>query len=214
MIKYLSKQTLVHLLLLVVANFVIGIGYLYWLQPLRSEISQTLDIKKSEVTSRYQEVSKMKEEFVLLQSQLRYFKELEFRGFFNDQNRSAAIDSITKLSDLAGLLKAGLKFGKGEIQNDPMAEAANQVMLKSPVTVSINSLDDVDVYTFIKFLQEDFAGNVDLKSVKLDRMELLNVAMLRKIGSGDPSPLVSAEVSFDWLTMASKDIVAPVEGGN
>ncbi len=83
----------------------------------------------------------------------------------------------------------------------------------SPVTVEVKSIDDVDVYSFLKFIEEKFPGRVDVASLSLNRMEIFDTAILRKIGSGTPTPLVEAKISFDWLTMAPKNVVAPVEEG-
>jgi hypothetical protein len=97
---------------------------------------------------------------------------------------------------------------------DPLADQASQVVLKSPVTVNVSAMDDVDVYSFLKFVQEKFPGDIDVTSMKLKRTEIFNEAMLRKIGGGSASPLIESEIVFDWYTMAPKDVVAPTEGGN
>ena len=214
MLKVLGTSKVTFMVLLLIVNAAIGSAYYYWIMPERKIVTAELDSTRAAVEARYQEVAKMKEEYVLLQSQLRSFKELELRGFFNDQDRSNAIEKIEKLSNYAGLLKAKLKFGSGQLVSDPLADMASQVVLKSPVTVNVSAFDDVDVYSFIKFIEEKFPGDIDVSSIKLKRTEIFNEAMLRKIGGGNPSPLVEAEFVFDWLTMASKDVVAPVEGGN
>lgn len=214
MLKVLGTRKIVFMVLLLGVNLAIGAGYYYWLLPFREQVTRDLDATRAAVEAKYQEVAKMKEEYILLQSQLRAFKELELRGFFNDQDRSNGIEHLGKLSNYAGLLKAKLKFGRGELVADPLADAAGQVVLKSPVTIDVSAFDDVDVYSFIKFIEEKFPGKVDVTSVKLKRTEIFNEAMLRKIGGGSPTPLVEAQLNFDWLTMASKNVVAPAEGGN
>jgi len=214
MLKVLGTRKVTFMVLLLLVTGAIGAGYYYYLLPEREKVTAELDSTRAAVEQRYQEVAKMKEEYVLLQSQLRAFKELELRGFFNDQDRSNGIEHLGKLSDHAGLLKAKLKFGAGQLVADPLADQASQVVLRSPVTVDISALDDVDVYSFIKFVEEKFPGDLDITSVKLKRIEIFNEVMLRKIGGGAATPLVNAQLGFDWLTMAPKNVVAPVEGGN
>ncbi len=212
MLKVLGSKRLIFIFLMLAALAIISYAYYEFIIPAHEKSSQELATSKSAVTQKYQEVARLKEEYVLLQSQLRSYKELEARGFFNDQDRSAAVDNLDKLSKYAQLLKANLKFGSGTLVKDAGAELAGQVILKSPVVVEVKSIDDVDVYSFIKFVEEKFPGRIDVTSFSLNRMEIFDTAILRKIGSGAPTPLVDAKISFDWLTMASKNIVAPIEG--
>ena len=212
MLKVLGSKRLTFICLMVAAVVMIGYAYYNFIIPAHEQSTQELATSRAAVTQKYQEVARLKEEYVLLQSQLRSYKELEARGFFNDQYRDTAIEKLDKLSIYAQLLKANLKFEKGVIVKDSGAELAGQVILKSPVEVQIKSMDDVDVYSFIKFIEEKFPGRVDVTSLSLDRMEIFDAAILRKIGAGSATPLVDAKLSFDWITMAPKDVVAPAEG--
>lgn len=212
MLKVLGSKRLIFIFTLLGAVIVIGYAYYNFIVPAHEQSTQELATSKAAVTEKYQEVARLKEEYVLLQSQLRAYKELEARGFFNDQNRSLAGDNLDKLSKYAQLLKANLKFGSGTLVKDAGAELAGQVILKSPVSVEAKSIDDVDVYSFIKFIEEKFPGRIDITAFSLNRMEIFDTAILRKIGSGSPTPLVDAKLSFDWLTMAPKDAVVAAEG--
>jgi hypothetical protein len=211
MLKVLGNKRVTFIFVMLVLIGGLSYLYYYWLLPMHAKTSQELQTSKSAVDQKYAEVARMKEEYVLLQSQLRVFKELEAEGFFNDQDRSAAVDRLSKLSNISGLLKANLKFGSGQLITDPLADQAGQVILKSPVTVTSSSIDDVDVYSFIKFIEEKFPGHVDLTSFTLERIEIFDTAVLRKIGSGEAMPLVNSSITYDWLTMAPKDIVVPKE---
>ena len=214
MVRGLSNKVVLFILFLLLIGG--GGGYLVYeyLIPERERTDRELVAIKAEVDARYLEVAKMKEEFILLQSQLREFKNLEARGFFNDQNRSEAIDNFSKLSSRVGLLKANLNYASGNIIANQQAEDAKQMVIKSHGKVEIESLDDVDVYTLLKFMQERYPGSIDITNVKLERVETLNAAMLRQIGSGKPVPLVKGSFEFDWRTMTSRDAVAPESGGN
>lgn len=205
MIKVLGKRVVLMLVLLVLVNGGIGYGLYEYLIPMREQKESELRGIQSEIEARRQEVAKLKEEMVLLQLQLRKFKELEAQGFFNNQNRVKAQESFDKLREVSGLLKAKYDIKSGELVEDPLATAANYVVVKSPVSLEMDSLDDVDVYTFIKGLQEKFPGSVDLEHVTLDRTETLSAPLLRNIGSGTPVKLISAKVDFSWRTMSARD---------
>lgn len=214
--RKVDSKILIFAALLMLINGGLGYAYFYDLSEARIAQESQLSATKSAVQARYAEVAKMKEEFVLLQTQLRDFKELEFRGFFDDQNRANARDNLSKLSQKSGLLKAKLEVEQGVPVPDPLTDAAvsKHMILKSPVKISTSSLDDVDVYTFMKFLNTKFPGYVDLREVKLRRTEILNAAMLRKIGGGDPTPLVEGSITADWYTMTPKDSTPPPTGTN
>ena len=214
MLKILGSKRVVFLAILSAIILCGGGVYYYVLIPAHEQSSQELDTTKAAVSQRYADVTRMKEEYVLLQSQLRTFKELEARGFFNDQDRSPAIESLGRLSDNAGLLKANLKFGAGELIKDPKVDQAKQVILKSPVTVEIQSIDDVDVYSFVKFVEEKFQGDVDISSFKLERKDIFKIDSLRTLSGKSPAPLVEAQLRFDWFTMAPENSVAPAENGD
>lgn len=213
MLKILGSRRVAFLSILAGIIVTVGGAYYYVLIPAHEQSTQELDTTKAAVSQKYADVTRMKEEYVLLQSQLRAFKELEARGFFNDQDRSPAIDSLERLSETAGLLKANLKFGAGELIKDPKVTEAKQVVIKSPVIVDMESIDDVDVYTFIKFVEEKFPGAIDISAFKLERKDIFKIDVLKTISGTSPSPLVSAELHFDWVTMAPENSVAPLENG-
>jgi uncharacterized protein YutD len=154
MLKVLGNNRLIFIF--VVLFLLGGLNYFYynWLLPAHEKSKQDLQTSKAAVDQKYSEVVRLKEEYVLLQSQLRAYKELEVKGFFNDQDRTAAVDKLDKLSKASGLLKANLRFGSGQLINDSVANLANQVILKSPVSINISSIDDVDLYSFFKFIEE------------------------------------------------------------
>lgn len=214
MVKGLSNKVV----LFIVVLLAIGGGSAYlvydYLIPAREKGERELSEVKAAVQQKYDEVAKMKEEFVLLQSQLRDFKDLEARGFFNNQDRAEALDNFSKLSARVGILKAKLQYASGEIVPNTMADDAKQVVVKSHGKVEIESLDDVDVYTLVKFMQERYPGSIDITKLELKRTGNLDAESLRDIGSGKPLSLVKGILEYDWRTMTARDTATPQSGGN
>ncbi len=213
MVRGLSNKIVIFILVLLALAGGGGYSVYEYLIPAREQSESELAGLKAQIQAKYEEVAKMKEEFVLLQSQLRDFKDLEARGFFNNQNRSEAEENFAKLNARVGILKATLTYQPGAIVNNKQADAAKQMVIKSQGKVEIESLDDVDVYTLLKFMQERYPGSIDITKLELERVQVLNAALLRKIGGGDPVPLIKGEFEFDWRTMTSKDDANP-PGGN
>ncbi len=205
MIRIIGTRIIVMILLLIVANAAGAYATYEYLMPMKQQKETELSNLKSETQAKYEEVRRLKEQFVMLQAQLREFKDLEARGFFSNQNRVDAQASFDSLGKLSGLLKTRFQISAGQRIDDPLATDANHVILKSPVAIEIESLDDVDVYTFLKALQERFPGSVDITDFSLNREQNITAPLLRQIGSGQPIKLVTAKVSFDWRTMANKD---------
>ncbi|OIN87410.1 MAG: hypothetical protein AUJ12_01345 [Alphaproteobacteria bacterium CG1_02_46_17] len=213
MVKGLSNKIVFFILFLLFVGGAGGYLVYEYLMPAREGAERELSATKAAIDAKYQEVAKMKEEFILLQSQLRDFKNLEARGFFGDQDRAQATENFSKLVDRTGLLQANLKYEAGKVVVNKMAEDAKQIVIKSRGQINIESLDDVDVYTLLKYMQERYPGSVDVTKVTLERTETLNADMLRQIGGGTPVPLVKGVIEFDWRTMTSRDVTAPQGGG-
>lgn len=211
MIRILGTKAVLYLVLLLLLNGGAAYALYEYVIPMREAKERQLKSLKAEIDARRAEVATFKEEYVLLQSQLRIFKELEKKGFFNNQNRARAKESIAELMGLSGTLKYKLRIMKGELIEDVGATAANHVVIKSPVAIDIDSLDDVDVYTFTMALQNKFPGNVDITGMKLERKELITAALLRQIGGGGAVPLVKSTVEFDWRTMVKNDKLSEFE---
>lgn len=205
MFKVLGPKVLITLLIMAAVTGSVAYGHFEHLVPMREQKTTELNALKAAIEARRREVAQLKEEYVLLKEQLEAFTQLGLQGFFNNQNRVEAQDSFNQLGELSGLLNTRYAISSGVLVTDQRAADAKYVLLRSPVQLDIVSLDDVDVYTFIKALQERFPGNVDILSVDLNRKMSVTAPILRQIGSGDPVKMVEAKVTFDWRTMAPQD---------
>jgi hypothetical protein len=70
--------------------------------------------------------------------------------------------------------------------------------------VTIDALDDIDVYSFIYWMENAFPGHAAVTSLTLERKIDIDEVTLRQIGNGVPTVLVSANVAFDWSTMVPR----------
>lgn len=209
MLQVLGRNRVALLVVLVFFNAAMAFGLYQWLTPERVKSQGLLTSARSQLEERRAEIQRLKEEYALLQSQIRYFKELEARGFFNDQNRVAARESFEKLREISGVLKAKYNIKAGQLIEDTRADEAGYVILQSPINVELDSTDDVDVYSFLKLIQEYFPGKVDVASMEIVRSETVTSELLNKMSEGEPSPVVKSKIDFEWKTMASrKDLAA------
>lgn len=209
MVKGVNDKVLLFVILLMAIAGGGGYSLYEYATPEIDKKTKELQSVKSYVDAKYKEVAKMKEEFVLLQSQLRAFKELEARGFFNDQDRADALKSFADLVDRVGILKAVPDYASGTLINSTQAEDADQILIKSHGKVDLETIEDVDAYSLIKYMQEKYPGSVDITSFYMERLGPLSAATLRDIGGGNPKPLLKGTFEFDWRTMTAKTGIKP-----
>lgn len=209
MLKSLGRNRLIVLIILALLNAGTGYGLYEYITPMRVQADSNLNTARSALEQKRNEIQRLKEEYALLQTQLRDYKELEAKGFFNDQGRVAAQESFEKLRTVSGVLNAKYDISAGQLIDDQRASQAGYVILRSPIKVELSSLDDLDVYSFLKLIQERFSGKVDITSMTVTKAEELKPENLRKIGRGLPVPLVKSVVQFEWRTMASRESITP-----
>lgn len=212
MLQILGRNRVILLVVLAFFNAAMAFGLYQLLAPERIKSEGALSSARSQLEERRSEIQRLKEEYALLQSQIRHFKELESRGFFNDQNRVSARESFEKLRELSGVLKAKYNIKAGELTEDPRADDAGYVILESPISVELDSTDDVDVFSFLKLIQDYFPGKVDIVEMQIQRAENVNSDLLEKMSDGDPVPVVKSRLDFQWRTMASRKALAAALG--
>lgn len=198
--------------LIVMALLVAGLYYVQdaYLLVNKEQVEKELAAKKSEIEAKRAEINNLKREFKLLETQLRDYKELETKGFFNDQNRVVANQNMKSLQSMAGLLKAKYVVDAGAVIDDQRAKDANHILLSSPIEVEIDSISDTDVFAFVKLLQERFPGYVSFNKIEVNLDQVPTPVVLRSIGSGSPIVMVKSKIMFDWKTMApATDITMP-----
>jgi hypothetical protein len=205
MLYQLGRRRIYALVILAILNLGVGLFWYFYLIPESTLQNQTLTSVTSEVETKREEIHKLKLEYATLQTQVRDFKIIENKGFINDQNRVAAQAAFERLRDSSGLMVAKYNISSGQLTEIPSIAEAGYVMLKSPVKVELEAIDDFDIYSFVKMLDERFPGEVEMKSWNLERLEEVNNEIIRSINRGTPNPMVKSIVEFDWKTIASRN---------
>lgn len=180
-----------------------------YLVPQKVQAESSLGAAKSALQQKRVEIQKLKEEYALLQTQLRDFKDIEAKGFFNDQGRVEAQANFEKIRAVSGVIVAKYSIDAGQLIEDPRASEAGYVILTNPIKVEIDSLEDTDVYSFIKLVQERYPGKIDVVSLKMEKPEKLTSAVLRNINRGFPANLIRTTLSLQWKTMAARASISP-----
>lgn len=189
---------------------IIGL-WLQFLTPAREAVDGELSTAKATLESKRTDISKLKNEYVLLQNQVSQFKDIESIGFFNDQNRVLAQETFEKFRETSGVLKANYTVSAGEEIKNERAASIGHTVLKSPVNIEIESIDDTDLFNFIKLVLEQFPGRSNIESLTVQKADDLTQTTIRDIGSGKPVALIKGSIKYDWLSMMKSKTETPVD---
>jgi hypothetical protein len=204
MIKVLGFKRVVTLACLLAANIVLA-GLLYGvLTPQMTKTEQDLRRVRGGVTARRTEVATLKTEYEQIQEQKSKFEDLERSGFFQTQDRVAARKLIEDIQAESSILSARYDIQAINVKEDPIAAQSDYVILHSPVKVSLDALDDIDVYSFIYWMENAFPGHAGVHAMTLERKLDVDEVTLKQIGNGVPAILMSATVDFSWNTMVKR----------
>lgn len=88
------------------------------------------------------------------------------------------------------------------------------MMLDTPVSLTIEAMDDVDFFNFIYWIENGFPGHISVSSLSMERTLDVNDVTLRQIGSGVETTLVKGKVSFNWRTLIPETGAGTAGGGS
>ncbi len=208
MIQVLGLKRIILIATLILINGALAAGYYLHVQPMNEMMEKQLRSVKGEISSKESELTRLQEEFEKIEEMRDRFQALETSGFFGEQDRVVARKKIEEIQEISRVLSASYVINAAKFEKNADLKKARHVMLSSPVSVSIEALDDIDVYRFIYLLQATFPGHVRVDRVELSRATRVNDSVIRQIGAGRPIPLVKAGVDFTWRTAFPEDRIA------
>lgn len=204
MIKILGIKRVITLAILVAVNLALAAALYSLILPQKAKSENELRSTRSAVNARRNEVTTLKTEYEQIQEQKNLFGNLEEAGFFSTQDRIEARKMIEQIQQESKVLAARYDIQPIQVQEDPTAAIADHVILNSPMKVSLDALDDIDIYSFMYWAQNAFPGQVGITGLTLERKLDVDEITLKQIGNGVPVVLVSATVDFSWNTMVPR----------
>ena len=204
MIQVLGFKRVITLAVLLLANVVLAGLVYYVLIPQKEKVRAELSNIEGVISSRRSEIETMKTEYELIQEQKSLFGNLEKSKFFSVQDRVEARKMMEAIQSTSRVLSTKYSIGAATVIENPTAAVSDHVILHSPITVSVDALDDVDVYSFIYWMENAFPGHAGVSGLTIERKLDIDEAALRQIGNGVPTVLISAQIDFDWDTMVPR----------
>ncbi len=204
MMKILGAKRVIMLASLLAVNAVLGAFLYLVLIPQKTGTENELRKVRGAVTARRTEVATLKTEYEQIQEQKNLFGDLQRSGFFDTQDRLGARKVIEQIQAESDVLGARYDIKAVNVQENPIAAQSDHVIMHSPVTVSLDALDDKDIYSFIYWFENAFPGHAGVTAMTLERKLDVDEITLKQIGNGVPVILLSATVDFSWNTMVPR----------
>ena len=201
MIKVLGTQRIIVLLVLLGINAVLALAVYTHFIPQKTVKERELRSVRSQSSTLRNDIADLQIEFEQLDEQREEFARLKRNGFFDGQSRRKAELIFQKIQERSGVISAVASVSAGTLEENEQAKKADHQILKSPINIRIEALNDLDVFRYLYLVNEFFPGHVTTKRIDFERSADINGTVLRAIANGQTPPLVSANLQLIWRTM-------------
>ena len=212
MIDILGIQRILMLAVLVAVNAVLAAGVYMYLIPENVAKQREKNSIQGQVSTVRADIDRMQVEFEQLEEQRAEFEALDADSFFKNQSRREAELVFNSAQKRSGVSKAVAKIEAGKIEDNEEAQKAEHKVLRSPMSVELQAMDDISVLHYIHLIEQEFPGHVSVENIEIKRQGDVNKTILNAIGSGKNPPLVSANVDMVWRTMIPEASIIEEEG--
>lgn len=217
MIAVLGIKRLSILLALIVLNAGMAAVVYMYLAPELKKAERTLSSEKSKESKVRGDLADIEVEFQQLDSQRNEFDVLRERGFFSNQNRREAEAVFLAAKAQSGVGEAIVSVRPGKVVENEIAAKADHVLLESSIDVNLKAIDDIDIVSYVSFLEKNFPGHLTIDRFTVTRRANISDTILRAIAGGNTPGLVEGQLMMTWRTMVSREgyLTAPTstQGG-
>lgn len=208
MIRILGLKRIIWLVCCLFLMAGVGAGIYYYFLPEMERNQNEIRKVEGQIQLKRAQIQTLKLEYAQLRDQIVKFNKIKQVGFFNAQDSVTAREMIKALTSQAHLLRTTLNLLQGFAVDNPQARETGYSLISRPMTVKLQSLDDINAYKFVVALQSVFPGYLEFKNLTLKRSRELDRDILKSIAAGNPSPLIEGTAEFVWWSMASQKQMA------
>lgn len=195
--------------------------YLLVLFPQVSASDRMLRSIRGDVSGMEDNARRLRTAFEEFQGNKPDYDRIEQVGFFNPQDRLLIRERFEAMKKETGVINARYEMEPAQVVSNPLVEDADYRMLQSRMVMTVDAVDDRQVYAFLYTLGNEFPGRISMVDVQMTRLDKgLTSAIYQEIVAGNPPVLISAVIKADWFSLVSAkeiegliDGVAPAEGG-
>lgn len=207
MLQVIGVKRIIMLVVLVALNAALAAAVYMYVLPQGEQLQRDLNSTRAQIANRRTETDRLRNEFELIQEQRAYFEALRDAGFISDQNRLLARRRIGKIQQYSKVIKASYDISSANLSSNEDVKAIEHVILSSPMRIALDAFDDVDLFSFIYWMENAFPGHIAVQEINLSRELDINDVTLRAVGSGSTTPLVKGEVDLVWRTIVPQEDV-------
>ena len=201
MIAVLGFKRVVMLAVLIGVNIVLAMSIYMYMKPETQKKERELRGLRGQVSTVRSDIDRMQVEFEQLEDQKAEFERLAADGFFKNQGRRQAELILSEIQKTSGVRKAIASIQAGEIEDNEEAKKAAHKILRSPIEIRLQAIDDINIYHYLFLVENYFPGHITIEELNLERSADVTGTVLRAIASGTNPPLVNADVEMVWRTM-------------
>ena len=205
MIDIIGMKRILTIGIIIAMAFVLSASAYFFMTPNIQTINNEYSSVSSQASTKRGEVLSLRQEFTELQGTIRDFRLLEEEGFFINQNRLEASEIVENFRDIVGLNKARLEIDPGEILENQKAQEAGHVFLQSKLNLSLEAQDDLEIFAFLKLMQDRFPGQLLIEEMNIMKTRDIDEVVLRQIGTGTPVTLMQADLVYNWITISAEE---------
>lgn len=207
MIDLLGKKMIALIMICLLISGGAGVTVYYYMLPQQEKLDREAKSLKSQIDGKRAEITRIRFEFDQIQAQIKQFKMLESKGFFNAQDRITARDATVALMRNAKLMNDGtqVSFDPARLVDNEHAAKAGYKLLSGPVKVQFSALNDTNVFSFMVLLDRAFPGYMQMKSLAISRQGGKKLdETIESLKQGNASAMVNGSAEFVWWSMASE----------
>ena len=189
--------------ILLAVNLSIAAVYFLWLTPLRSGAETQVATLGGQISRLQGNIQNVKKELAEFKVNLPKYEALKNSGFFSTQDRFQLERDLTRIKDASGT--GGFGYSVGAVRDINSVEANNAKLRLLASRIDIGNTEvrtDVDFFSLLDVMQQQFPAHVRLQSFVLKRGVPLTDEALERLRQGDALKLVNATAVFDWMTVA------------
>jgi hypothetical protein len=205
MIKLLGLKRLIKLAVLLGINLLAATIYFLTLSPMLDTEQAQLNAVESQVSGLNGKIAGAKQDMIFVKENLTKYQDLKDKGLFMEQDRFMIDHTLQDMRGKAGL--SAFSFSIEDLKDVPNANADSMdyKLVSSRINVDrIVSALDSNIYVFLQNIASTFPEHTSIQKFDIKRVAEVNEQALKDINDGKPVSFVTADVSFDWLTLAPK----------
>ena len=172
--------------------------------PKLSQLERELRSEKSDISKMTKDMDDLSKGLAQFEKEKEDFANVQNMGFFDEQDRAKTKNIIEAMQRDSRLLTARYSLSPARLVPEVRAKEAGYDLISTDIDFSLEAIEDADIYRFVYMLNYGFPGQLKINSLSIEREQEITQPLLRQIGVGQASPIVTAQLNVSWRSMLPK----------